>query len=167
MKLDSFVTLDAVLRGGTLAAAAAEAHLTPSAVSMQMKQLEAWLGQPLFDRSGLQVRPTRLAHEVGALMREALGQLEALRKRPSVRIEGQYVPVNMSPQRQKRRLFQVLMQSLEAFAAAGPFLLVVEDLHWIDPTTMELLVLLVNQVATMRLFALLTTLYLTDAVHLH
>jgi len=89
MKLDSFVTLDAVLRGGTLAAAAAEAHLTPSAVSMQMKQLEAWLGQPLFDRSGLQVRPTRLAHEVGALMREALGQLEALRKRPSVRIEGQ------------------------------------------------------------------------------
>ena len=62
-----------MLRGGTLAAAAAEANLTPSAVSMQMKQLEAWLGQPLFDRSGLQVRPTRLAHEVGALMREALG----------------------------------------------------------------------------------------------
>ena len=33
MKLDAFLTLDAVLRGGTLAAAAAEMDLTPSAVS--------------------------------------------------------------------------------------------------------------------------------------
>ena len=61
MKLDAFLTLDAVLRGGTLAAAAAEMDLTPSAVSMKMKQLEVYMGQPLFDRSGAQVRPTRLA----------------------------------------------------------------------------------------------------------
>ena len=57
MKLQSFSTLDAVLRGGSFAAAAAEAHLTPGAVSLQMKQLEAWLGQSMFDRSGLAVRP--------------------------------------------------------------------------------------------------------------
>ena len=31
MKLDAFLTLDAVLRGGTLAAAAAVMELTPSA----------------------------------------------------------------------------------------------------------------------------------------
>ena len=88
MKIDAFSTLDAVLRGGTLAAAAAEMNLTPSAVSMQMKQMELYLGQPLFDRSGLQVRPTRLAHEVAGLMRDALGQLESLRKRTSVAIGG-------------------------------------------------------------------------------
>ncbi|MCZ2499033.1 LysR family transcriptional regulator [Xylophilus sp. Kf1] len=88
MKIDAFSTLDAVLRGGTLAAAAAEMNLTPSAVSMQMKQMELYLGQPLFDRSGLQVRPTRLAHEVAGLMRDALGQLESLRKRTSVAIAG-------------------------------------------------------------------------------
>ncbi len=56
MKIDTFATLDAVLRGGTFAAAAAARNVTPSAVSMQMKQLEAYMGQPLFDRSGLQVR---------------------------------------------------------------------------------------------------------------
>lgn len=88
MKIDAFSTLDAVLRGGTLAAAAAEMNLTPSAVSMQMKQMELYLGQPLFDRSGLQVRPTRLAHEVAGLMRDTLGQLESLRKRTSVAIGG-------------------------------------------------------------------------------
>lgn len=88
MKLSAFTTLEAVLRGGTLAAAAAEMSLTPSAVSMQMKQLETWLGQPLFDRSGLQVRPQPLAHEVAAAMRDGLQRLEALRRRTSTRVEG-------------------------------------------------------------------------------
>lgn len=88
MKLDIFYTLGAVLRGGTLAAAAAERSLTPSAVSMQMKHLEAYLGQPLFDRSGLQVRPMRLAHEVSTAMGNALEQLELLRRKPTAAIEG-------------------------------------------------------------------------------
>lgn len=88
MKLDMFLTLDAVLRGGTLAAAAIEMNLTPSAVSMQMKHLEAYLGQPLFDRSGLQVRPTSLAHDVSTTMLDALQQLESLRKRQSLATEG-------------------------------------------------------------------------------
>jgi DNA-binding transcriptional LysR family regulator len=88
MKLDSFFTLDAVLRTGTLAAAAGEINLTPSAVSMKMKQLEQYLGQPLFDRSGLQVRPTRLAYDVAATMRESMQRLESLRRRPRATIEG-------------------------------------------------------------------------------
>ncbi|CAN5904811.1 LysR family transcriptional regulator [soil metagenome] len=88
MKIDAFLTLDAVLRGGTLAAAATEMNLTPSAISMQMKHLEAYLGQPLFDRSGLQVRPMGLAHEVATVMRDALQQLESLRKRPTATLEG-------------------------------------------------------------------------------
>lgn len=88
MKIDAFLTLDAVLRGGTLAAAAVEMNLTPSAVSMQMKQLEGYFGQPLFDRSGLQVRPMTLAHEVATVMRDALQHLESLRKRPTTTLEG-------------------------------------------------------------------------------
>jgi len=63
----------------------------------------------------------------------------------------------MSPERQKQRTLQTLLAIVLKMAEVKPVLLVVEDLHWIDPTTMELLVLLVNQVATMRLFALLTT----------
>ena len=55
---------------------------------MQMKHLEAYLGQPLFDRSGLQVRPMRLAHEVSAAMGEALQQLESLRRKSTAAIEG-------------------------------------------------------------------------------
>lgn len=88
MKLDTFATLEAVLRGGSFAAAAAEMNLTASAVSMQMKQLEQYLGQALFDRSGQQVRPTPLAQEVAAAMRGGLQQLQSLRRRSSVEVEG-------------------------------------------------------------------------------
>ncbi|MFL6661067.1 MAG: LysR family transcriptional regulator [Rhizobacter sp.] len=88
MKIEMFDTLDAVLRGGSLAAAASETNLTASAVSMQMKQLEDYIGQPLFDRSGHAIRPTALAHEVAAAMRQGLQQLQSLRRRSVVAIEG-------------------------------------------------------------------------------
>ena len=88
MKIEMFDTLDAVLRGGSLAAAASEMNLTASAVSMQMKQIEAWLGQPLFDRSGHAIRPTPLAHEVSAAIRQGLEHLQSLRRRNAVVVEG-------------------------------------------------------------------------------
>jgi DNA-binding transcriptional LysR family regulator len=53
-----------------------------------MKQLEQYLGKQLFDRSGLQVRPTATAHEVVELMRQPLNQLDALRSTHSVVVEG-------------------------------------------------------------------------------
>ena len=88
MKIQAFATLEAVLRGGSFAAAAAEMKLTPSAVSMQMKQLELYLGQTLFDRSGLQVRPTPMAREVVAAMAQGMRHLGALRRRAPMTLEG-------------------------------------------------------------------------------
>lgn len=66
MSLRSLRTLLAIAERGSFAAAAKACHLTESAVSMQMKALEAELGVELFDRT---VRPP-------ALTREALGLLE-------------------------------------------------------------------------------------------
>ena len=88
MKIEAFQTLEAVLQHGSFAAAATRMNLTPSAVSMQMKQLEQYFGQPLFDRSGLQVRPMPLAREVCGAMAPGLQQLGALRRRRDVAVEG-------------------------------------------------------------------------------
>ena len=68
MKTETFQMLDAVLRHGSLAGAAQEARLTASAVSIQMKKLEEYLGRQLFDRSGLQVKPLPLADEAAEVM---------------------------------------------------------------------------------------------------
>jgi class 3 adenylate cyclase/predicted ATPase len=62
----------------------------------------------------------------------------------------------MSPERQKQRTLQTLLGAVLSLGGERPVLAVVEDLHWIDPTTMELLKLLVDQVPTVRLFLLLT-----------
>lgn len=88
MKMEAFTTLDLVLRHGSLANAAQEAHLTASAVSLQMKQLEQYLGQPLFDRSGLQVKALPLAQQVAEIMRRAMTDIESLRQPKSVEVQG-------------------------------------------------------------------------------
>ena len=62
----------------------------------------------------------------------------------------------MSPGRQKQRTLQTLLGAVIALGAERPVFAVVEDVHWIDPTTMEFLTLLVDQVPTVRLFVLLT-----------
>ncbi|MEM5434305.1 LysR family transcriptional regulator [Paraburkholderia diazotrophica] len=88
MKLEAFSTLEAVLAEGSFAAAATVMNLTPSAVSMQMKHLEQYLGRPLFHRSGLQVRATEAAHQVMAAMRDGLHQIDAMRRRHTTAVEG-------------------------------------------------------------------------------
>jgi predicted ATPase len=62
----------------------------------------------------------------------------------------------MSPERQKQRTLEVLLGIVLALAGAQPVVIVVEDLHWIDPTTLELLTLLLAQAPSARLFVLLT-----------
>ena len=51
MNVAMLKTLVAIVDRGSFAAAAREVGCTPSAVSLQVKQLETWFGQLLFDRS--------------------------------------------------------------------------------------------------------------------
>lgn len=88
MKLSAFRTLNAVLEGGNFATAARTCHLTPSAVSLQMKQLETFLGQQLFDRSGLQVKPLPNAYVVAETMQAAMTRLDDLRRHIPPTVEG-------------------------------------------------------------------------------
>jgi tetratricopeptide (TPR) repeat protein len=62
----------------------------------------------------------------------------------------------MSPELQKQRTLQTLAGAALAVAARQPVLAVVEDLHWIDPTTLELLSSLVDQIPTVPFLVVLT-----------
>jgi DNA-binding transcriptional LysR family regulator len=79
MKMQSLSTLVAVVEQGSFAAAAERVNLTPSAVSLQMKQLEEYFRHPLFDRSGRNVRPTPFALELSRTVERAMSELEAMR----------------------------------------------------------------------------------------
>ncbi|MBV8921092.1 adenylate/guanylate cyclase domain-containing protein [Bradyrhizobium sp.] len=52
---------------------------------------------------------------------------------------------DLSPQQRKALLFRTLMVRLERIAAAGPILMVLEDAHWLDPTSRELFDQIVNR----------------------
>jgi predicted ATPase/class 3 adenylate cyclase len=67
-----------------------------------------------------------------------------------------YPPLTLSPQRQKQKTLAALLTWLLALTEAQPVLFIVEDLHWIDPSTLEFLTLLVDQGPTTRLLTLLT-----------
>lgn len=66
-----FRLLDAAARGGSFAAAAQARHLTPSAVTMQMQQLENAAGIALFERHGRHIALTEAGREVLAAARRA------------------------------------------------------------------------------------------------
>ena len=65
-------------------------------------------------------------------------------------------PLTLTPQRQRQKTLEVLLAWLCAEATRHPVLFLVEDLHWIDPSTLELLTLLVAQGPTARLLTVLT-----------
>ncbi|QHI97013.1 LysR family transcriptional regulator [Xylophilus rhododendri] len=88
MKFHSLATLTAVLRHGSFAAAAEHVNVTPSAVSLQMKQLEEYFRQPLFDRSGRSVRPTPFAEQLARTVDRAIEDIEALRNVADLELAG-------------------------------------------------------------------------------
>jgi len=57
----------------------------------------------------------------------------------SLPIEDRYPPLNMSPQRQLEDILATLVEQAAAFSEKAPALIVMEDLHWADPTTLDLL----------------------------
>ena len=63
----------------------------------------------------------------------------------------------------QRRLFELLLGLLERLAARRPTILVVEDLHWADRSTRDLLAYLVRNLRHGRLLLLLT--YRSDELH--
>jgi predicted ATPase len=74
----------------------------------------------------------------------------------SVPVPEQYPPLTLSPQRQKQKTQEALVAWLLAETAPQPILAVWEDLHWADPSTLELLGLLLDHVSTARLLLVLT-----------
>src|SRR3546814_8492692 len=62
----------------------------------------------------------------------------------------------MSPLRQKEQMLEVLVDQLAGLATRQPVLAVYEDVHWSDPTMLELLDLVVERVQTLKALVIIT-----------
>ncbi|MBL4558852.1 MAG: LysR family transcriptional regulator [Rhodobacteraceae bacterium] len=79
MELKRLEVFEAIMRSGTVSAAARELGLTQSAVSRILARFEADLGFPLFRRAQGRLVPTARAHAVLVQVREVLAAVSGLR----------------------------------------------------------------------------------------
>jgi class 3 adenylate cyclase/predicted ATPase len=104
----------------------------PSAVKLE--KLEAWLD-----------RATAPDEEV-ALLADLL----------SLPAPERFSLPNLSPQRKRERTLEALTNQLEGLARQQPVLAVFEDAHWIDPTSRELLDLVIERARTLPVLLIVT-----------
>ncbi|WP_213290803.1 adenylate/guanylate cyclase domain-containing protein [Bradyrhizobium sp. sGM-13] len=74
----------------------------------------------------------------------------------SIPTGDRYLPLNFTPQKRKEKTLHVQLAQVEGLAAQQPLLMLWEDIHWSDPTTLESLDLLIDRAATLRVLVILT-----------
>lgn len=70
---------------------------------------------------------------------------------------SRYPPIDISPQLQRMQTLSVLIDQLLGLAALQPVLVLVEDVHWIDPTTLEMLELGLDRIARSKVMMVFTS----------
>ena len=70
--------------------------------------------------------------------------------------DGRYQPLKVSPQQKREMMLEALLGQLDGIAAQTPVLMVFEDAHWIDPTSLDLLNRTVARVAGLPVLLVVT-----------
>src|SRR5262249_27870812 len=145
-------------------AAEPQAWLTPCQCSPYYQHTALYPMIELLERVALRFEreespPQKLSKLEGFLVQYGLPLAETvplLATLLSLPLPADYAPLTMSPEQQKHKTLHALLTLLRRIAAQQPVLFVMEDLHWVDPTTLEFLSLLVDQGPTARILALCT-----------
>ncbi|MGI9452536.1 MAG: ATP-binding protein [Geminicoccaceae bacterium] len=105
--------------------------------------------------------PTQKLEKLEALLRRATDDISEsaplIADLLSIHDESRYGKIDLSSQKQRMRTLQVLVDQLMGLASQYPVLLIVEDAHWIDPTTLELIELSIDAIAKAPVLILMTT----------
>jgi tetratricopeptide (TPR) repeat protein len=86
-------------------------------------------------------------------LREAAPLLAGLLSIPA---GERYPPLNLTPQKQKERTLQSLVTQVDGLAVRQPVLMVFEDAQWSDPTSLELLDLIIDRAPALPLLLIVT-----------
>ncbi len=70
--------------------------------------------------------------------------------------DGRYPALDLPPQRRRQRTLEALIAQIEALTRQNPVLMIFEDAHWADPTSLELFGRAVDRIATLRVLLIVT-----------
>ena len=70
--------------------------------------------------------------------------------------DGRYPALDLTPEQRRQRVLEALMSQLAGLARRQPVLMIFEDLHWIDPTSLEVLGRTVDRIKTLPALLIVT-----------
>jgi class 3 adenylate cyclase len=70
--------------------------------------------------------------------------------------DGRYPALELTPQQRRQRTLVALVLQIEAISRQNPLLIIFEDAHWTDPTSLELFGRIVDKIPTLRVLLIVT-----------
>jgi class 3 adenylate cyclase/predicted ATPase len=129
------------------------AHHTHSALFPFINQLERAAG---FKHNDL---PAEKLAKLDALLSPSIDDPEhvaVLANLFALPTDNRYGLKDLTPQKRKEKTFEALLAQLDGLVARQPVLLIFEDVHWMDPTSLELLASIVEHTPQLRALLLVT-----------
>jgi class 3 adenylate cyclase len=101
-------------------------------------------------------RVSKLEAAIGRSGLEAKHIAPLLASLLSIPIEGRYPPIEMAPSEQKERTIAALIAIFVGLTKDAPVLALLEDAHWIDPTSLDVFGRLVDRLPSLRALLVVT-----------
>jgi class 3 adenylate cyclase len=70
--------------------------------------------------------------------------------------DGRYPALELTPEQRRQRVLEALMSQLAGLARRQPVLMILEDAHWIDPTSLEVFGRIVDRIKTLPALLIVT-----------
>jgi predicted ATPase len=70
--------------------------------------------------------------------------------------DGRYPTLELAPEQRRQKTLEALTAQVEALSRSNPILMIFEDVHWIDPTSLEALGRMVDRLKTLGLLLTIT-----------
>ena len=70
--------------------------------------------------------------------------------------DGRYPALDLAPEQRRQKTLDALGLQLEVLTRSDPVLMIFEDAHWADPTSLEVFSRAVNRIATLRVLLIVT-----------
>jgi predicted ATPase/class 3 adenylate cyclase len=128
-------------------------HRQDSALHPVITQLEQAIGSERHDTADSKFR--KLEALIAATSAPA-ADITLLADLLQIPADGLYAASRLSPPRRKEETFRALLRQIEAAARHHPILLTFEDVHWIDPSSNELLDRVVERATALPVLVLMT-----------
>lgn len=129
-------------------------HHLNSALWPVIAQLQRAAGYLREDTPSLKLEKLeRLLGQAGGFGEDAVSLLAELMGPP---LDGGYTAPGGTPQEKKARLFGILLAQMEGLSRQRPMLMVLEDAHWLDPTSEELFERMVDKIRGLPILLVVT-----------